>query len=80
MKREIDKLGRIVIPKEMRNELGVINGDPVDIELVGKKVIITNPNKVDYKAIIEEALMCIDNCIGIEVKEDLKNILNKGVK
>lgn len=80
MKRNIDELGRLVIPKEMRNELGVTNGDTVDIELVDKKVIITNPKEIDYKAIIEEALKYIDNCIGMEVKEDLRNILNKGVK
>lgn len=79
MKRNIDELGRIVIPKEMRKELGVANGNPVDIELVDKKVIITNPSEVDYKAIIEEALNYIDNCIGFEANE-IKNILNKGVK
>lgn len=38
--RNIDELGRVVIPKEMRRKLGISNGDPVDINLSGDKITI----------------------------------------
>jgi len=31
MARKIDDLGRIVIPKEMRQALGIVTGDPLEI-------------------------------------------------
>ena len=34
--RNVDVLGRIVIPKEMRKELNIEPGNPVEIELNGK--------------------------------------------
>jgi AbrB family looped-hinge helix DNA binding protein len=56
MQRNLDELGRIVIPKEMRKKLNIENGDPVNIECTGNEVIITKPDTVDYKAIVEEAI------------------------
>ena len=47
MNRTIDSLGRLVIPKEMRDKLNLKNGDEVAIELLDNKIIITNPNKED---------------------------------
>lgn len=44
--RRIDDLGRIVIPKELRRELGVEIGDPFELsllELEGKKAICATP-------------------------------------
>jgi AbrB family looped-hinge helix DNA binding protein len=46
MKRNIDNLGRIVIPSEMRNELGIKPNQELDIEKVGNKIIITNPEGI----------------------------------
>ena len=42
--RNLDNLGRVVIPKEMRKMLGINEGDPVEIvkvqnEVVGRKYI-----------------------------------------
>lgn len=39
--RNIDELGRIVIPKEMRKVLGISNGSPVEISSDGEKIFIT---------------------------------------
>lgn len=55
MKRKIDELGRIVIPKEMRKELDIKENDPLNIEVQDNKIIITKPDTVDYKAIVKEA-------------------------
>lgn len=48
MNRKFDKLGRIVIPKEMRDKIGLGKaGSEAKIELVDNKIIITNPNQED---------------------------------
>ncbi len=38
--RKIDELGRIVVPKEMRNKLGIDTGTPLEIHLEGDAIII----------------------------------------
>lgn len=40
--RSIDDLGRVVIPAEIRKNIGVSMGDKLNVELDGNKVIITN--------------------------------------
>ena len=39
--RNIDELGRIVVPKEMRDKLHIKNSDPVEFFTEGDKIIIT---------------------------------------
>lgn len=39
--RNIDELGRVVVPKEIRKKLGISNTDPVEIYIEGEKVILT---------------------------------------
>lgn len=90
MNRSFDKLGRIVIPVEMRKQLGINNNDPVNIKCTGDKIIITNPEKIDYKAIIEEAIedLKFNQCKAYEAQNDVEydkfqgaiDILNKGLK
>lgn len=45
MNRKIDDLGRIVIPKEMRNKLNIKEGDEVNIRCNGNEIIISKENK-----------------------------------
>lgn len=59
MNRNIDNLGRIVIPAEMRKELGIDAGSNLNIELIDNKIVITNANRVDYKEKVEKALAFI---------------------
>lgn len=48
MNRKFDKLGRINLPKEMRNKIGLgESGAEAMIELVEDKIIITNPEQED---------------------------------
>lgn len=39
--RNIDELGRIVVPKEIRKKLGISNTDPVEIYVEDDKIILT---------------------------------------
>ena len=39
--RNVDELGRIVIPKEMRKMMNIENSDPVEIYAEGNKIILT---------------------------------------
>lgn len=55
MKRKIDELGRIVLPAEMKKEIGLENGSEANIEIEDHKIIITKPNAIDYKAIVDKA-------------------------
>lgn len=38
--REVDKLGRIVLPKELRNEFYIHRGDPLEIYVTEDSVIL----------------------------------------
>ena len=38
--RNIDELGRIVIPKEMRTKMDIASSDPVEIYVEGDKIIL----------------------------------------
>ena len=38
--RRIDDLGRIVIPKEIRRQLGITEGDPLEIVLDGDRLYL----------------------------------------
>ena len=39
--RNIDDLGRIVVPIEMRKKMNISNSDPVEIYVEGDKIILT---------------------------------------
>lgn len=38
--RNIDELGRVVVPKELRRKLGIANTDPVEIYVEDDKIIL----------------------------------------
>lgn len=84
MKRHFDDLGRIVIPKDMREELDFGSYDLAEIEIVNKKIIITNPKDADKQAQmdflierenkLQEIEYVLKNIKNVEI-EDIKNIL-----
>ena len=39
--RRIDDLGRVVIPRELRNVLGIREGDPLNIQIVGDAIMLS---------------------------------------
>lgn len=79
MNRNIDNLGRLVIPKEMRKQLDITEYNPLNIELQDNKIIITKTNTVDYKEMVEKARKYLDNHkMGLYSNEckELSEILN----
>lgn len=47
MKKTIDKLGRIVIPSELRKELGISDGDEMKLEVKDGKLVVSKAHKKD---------------------------------
>lgn len=62
--RQIDELGRIVLPKELRRTLGIEFKDPMEIYLEGEKIIL----KKHY-----------DACVFCGGRENLTEFLGKYV-
>lgn len=62
--RNVDKLGRIVIPMELRRERGIVNGDPVEIFADGENVVMRK-----HRA----------SCVFCEGNEDMDQVLGKPV-
>ena len=80
MNRHIDNNGRLVIPIEFRQQLGLENGDLVNMQLKGNKIIITNPkNDIDIEDYIkgELALLIGHNELTIGAREMCYKILEK---
>ena len=46
MKRKIDKLGRVVVPKSLRNALGVDLNEEISMTLSENKIIITKASGI----------------------------------
>jgi transcriptional pleiotropic regulator of transition state genes len=38
--RKVDELGRIVIPKELRKTLGILEKDPLEIYVEGERILL----------------------------------------
>ena len=71
MNRSIDKLGRLVIPKEMRDSLGIENGDEVTIACDSTLIYISNPKKEDkFESWLKDEVLITEN-------EKLEYVLKK---
>lgn len=80
--RKIDELGRIVIPKEIRNNLNINVDDSVEIYIEDKKVILEKYSKLDnLKSLID---LIIKNVLKITNHEiiitDKEKVLNNNRK
>ncbi|KAA0794983.1 AbrB/MazE/SpoVT family DNA-binding domain-containing protein [Bacillus sp. BPN334] len=62
--RKIDELGRIVIPKELRRTLGIVEKEPLEIFVEGERIILQKYKSYDACAItgdISEKNMSLAN-------------------
>ena len=58
--RNIDELGRVVVPKELRKKLGIENTDPVEIYADGDKIVLMRYTPVCH--------FCGSDCDVLEFK------------
>lgn len=72
MKKKIDNLGRIVIPKAMLKELGI--KEDVNIEIKNKQIIITNTKQMRTRGEIEEYMKALDTS-DIQIRKTLEWVL-----
>lgn len=63
--RQIDDLGRIVIPKELRKTLGLADGEPMEVFVEGEYVILKKYNpgctlcgSVNHLRTVSDKLIC----------------------
>jgi transcriptional pleiotropic regulator of transition state genes len=59
--REIDELGRIVIPKELRRSFKLPSGTPLHIKVDGKRIILEKSSGVCALCGSEENLIDFDD-------------------
>ncbi len=46
VRRKVDHLGRVVIPASMRRILGIVDGDELEVRLVGETLSLRKPHEV----------------------------------
>lgn len=57
MYRNVDDLGRIVLPSEMRKQLNIKGGDAVNIDIRNDKIVITNKNTFDIEQYLKDEVL-----------------------
>ena len=66
--RKIDDLGRIVIPKEIRNLLNIQNNDNIEIYIDNKNIILTKYDKaMDLKSYADKLANIVNNNSDIKL-------------
>ena len=81
MVRNIDSLGRVVVPKEIRRTLNFFNGDSLEIFLEGEMVCLKKYNaEQSIKVTIESLIKNIDVYYNIKNAKDIKEKLKEVTK
>ena len=76
--RRIDDLGRVVIPKEIRKNLGIKEGDPLEIFVdPTQRMVCFQKYNTTVDDTLEEAIRKIENDEGIEEADRLRAVLRK---
>ncbi len=70
--RNVDELGRIVIPKEMRKKMDIANNDPVEIYVDGDKIILT---KYQPSCVFCGSAVGVSDFHGKKICKDCINII-----
>ena len=74
--RRIDDLGRVVIPREIRKNLGIKEFDPLEI-FTTEGGICFIPYRRDVSEILNSALEQIDTMVSYEEYERIKSIFKE---
>lgn len=76
--RRIDDLGRVVIPKEIRKNLGIKEGDPLEIFVdPAQRMVCFQKYNTTVDDTLEEAIRKIENDEGIEEADRLRAVLQE---
>lgn len=75
MERKIDELGRIVIPKDLRKQLGVKNGDPVKLKFADGNIVISKTSENELRNYIVGVML--DKKTTGDVRKVLDEILTR---
>ena len=66
--RKIDELGRIVIPKEIRKNLGIRDGEALEISTNNDEIILKKYNEViNYKVLCDKLCDLIGNIYSVNI-------------
>lgn len=74
--RRIDDLGRVVIPREIRRNLGIKEGDPLELFTTEGGICLV-PYRKDVSEILNSALEQIDTMVSYEEYERIKSIFKE---
>ena len=59
--RKVDRLGRIVIPKEVRDSLGIVEGTPLVLSVEGERLVYSMADGAsDVRRAIDDALSALE--------------------
>lgn len=77
--RNLDELGRIVIPKEIRKQLEINQKDPLNISVSGKNIVLSKLetgcvfcNNTSKLTMYKDKLIC-KNCLKQLINLDFEN-------
>ena len=66
--REIDEIGRIVIPLNKRKQLDINTGDKLEIFISGKNIVLKRPDVKIHKEIIETIRTVINDELELDIR------------
>ncbi|MDA2989250.1 MAG: AbrB/MazE/SpoVT family DNA-binding domain-containing protein [Actinomycetota bacterium] len=75
MRTTIDAAGRIVVPKALRDQIGLIPGQ-VDIAVVGSRIVIEPTS--DESLVEEDGLLVIPASGELVTDDDVRGLLESG--
>ena len=76
--RRIDDLGRVVIPREIRKNLGIKEGDPLEIFVdPAERTVCFQKYNTTINDILDEAIRKVENDEGIEEADRLREVLQR---
>lgn len=74
--RRIDDLGRVVIPREIRRKLNIVEGDPLEISVDADTVSFT-PYRADIKKQIDNVISTISVNESCDNYEEIQHNINQ---
>ena len=77
--RRIDDLGRLVLPREIRHRLGFQAGDPIEMAVKGRKIVLSKYEDDRIQERCSEILSFVHDCDLTQEQKDEVEKLVKGV-